>query len=296
MQRPLIRILLVQNNPEYALFLKELLKKQPEPSFQLYEASTVKEALEHLQSGTTDIILLELALRETSGLEIFEKIQAAAPQIPIVILTSLKDELTALQAVQKGAQDYLLKAEDEGKLLMRVIRCALERQRVKTELLNLSFIDDLTGLYNRRGFFALADQQIRLAKRSKKGFLLMIMDLDEFKKVNDIHGHAKGDEALRKTAELLRRCFRQTDILARLGGDEFAALGIEASSASGEMIYKRLTDLFSECNMEKSLPYHLKLSGGVAYFDPEKPVSFEALFEEADEKLYQQKRNRRVSA
>lgn len=289
---PLTRILLVQENPEYAAFVKNRLNQETQAVFHVKSASTLQEALEQLLSNDIDIILAELSLPDSKGLEIFEKIQSQAPSVPIVILAALADEMNALRAVQKGAQDYVLKIEDEGKLLPRVIRLAIERHRVKTELINMSFADDLTGLYNRRGFSVLAEQQLKCARRSKKGFYLFLMDLDGFKQINDTFGHAQGDSALRHTAALLRKTFRQSDVIARIGGDEFAVLAIESSVDSASIIQQRFETMFEESAAGKSQSYKLSLSSGAAYFDPNDPVSFERLFEIADGFLYQQKRSR----
>ena len=286
----LVRILLVQDNLEYAAFLKQRFSQESGTQFHIKSVTTLHEAVERLSTKDIDVILLELSLPDSKGIKTFEKIQAQAPSIPVIILTYLQEELTALRAVQKGAQDYLLKAEDESRLLPRVIRCAIERNRVKNELLNLSFSDDLTGLYNRRGFMVLAEQQFKFARRSKKGFFLILIDLDDFKPINDLYGHAQGDAALTYTAGILRKCFRQSDVLSRLGGDEFAILAIEANPDSMPTLYQRLDRAFEHFNLEKNQPYKLSLSAGSAYYDSEKNVSFEQLFETADAMLYQQKR------
>lgn len=293
MDNRLVRILLVQDNPDYGRQVKEsLVRGDSSLSFQVTEAGTLAAALKCLQAQATDFILLEMDLPDSRGLATFEKIQALFPNLPTLILTSLTGELTALRAVQKGAQDYLLKTEDEVRFLLRMIRCALERQRVKLELMNLSYLDDLTGLYNRRGFFALAQQQIKLAVRTRKGFLLMMMDLDGFKQVNDTYGHLEGDQALRNSAEFLRKALRQTDIISRLGGDEFAAIAIEATRESSVLISKRLSSIVLQEQEKLQKPYRLSMSVGISYFYPEQPVSFQELFEDADAKLYRQKRTR----
>ncbi len=292
MKTSTIQIFLVQENAEYPALLQRQLETEKSFSFQLQNKKTLQAAQEYLSTGQPDIIFLELSLPDSRGVETFEKIQQAAPQVPIVILASLEDELQALRAVEKGAHDYLLKNQEEGALLLRVLRCTLERHRVRQELLNLSVTDELTGLYNRRGFSVLAEQQIKLARRSKQGFLLMVMDLDQFKQVNDLHGHLEGDAALHQTGELLRKTFRESDVIARMGGDEFSVLAIDAKPETIETIYRRLEEVFDQCNLAKKRPYKLALSAGAAYFNPETPLSFEQLFETADHKLYEHKRSK----
>lgn len=290
MQPPTVQVLLIQDNSDYAVSVRKHLAKESEPSFHLKVVSTLQAAMDFLSTSSTDIILLELGLPDSQGLETFDKIQSLAPQVPVVLLTTFDQELLALKAVQKGAQDYLLKTQDETKLLLRIIRCALERHRVKQELLQLSFTDELTDLHNRRGFSVLAEQQIKFSKRSQKGFLLILLDMNNFKKINDTYGHIQGDFAITQTAEILRKAFRQSDVIARIGGDEFAVLALEAGEETREVIQQRLEGFFDQHNQAKIHPFQLSVSAGTAYFDPLKVISFEELFEIADGALYEQKR------
>lgn len=293
MSNQVTRILLIQDNPDYVTFLKDRLQKELNVVYEIRSASTLKGAMDFLATGKADIILLELSLPDSRGLETFERIQAVGSSIPIVILTSLDDEIVALHAVQKGAQDYLLKGEVEGKLLPRVIRYAIERHRLKAELISLSFADDLTSLHNRRGFFVFSDQQIKLARRSKRGFLMILADLDGLKRINDTFGHPQGDIALVKAADILKKTFRKSDIVARIGGDEFAILAIEAGRESLETITRRIETNFEAYNAEKYHEYKLSVSVGAVYFDPEKPVMVEQMVLSADEVLYANKRSRK---
>ncbi len=295
MNNQVTRILLVQDNPDYVTFLKDRLNKELNAIYEIRSASTLKGAVDFLATGKVDIILLELSLPDSRGLDTFDRIQAVGSTTPIVVLTSLDDEIVALHAVQKGAQDYLLKGEVEGKLLPRVIRYAIERHRLRAELINLSFADDLTNLHNRRGFFVFSDQQIKMARRSKRGFLMILADVDGLKQINDTYGHPQGDIALTKAAELIRKTFRKSDILARIGGDEFAILAIEAGRESLETITRRLETNFDAYNAEKNHEYKLSLSVGAVYFDPEKPLLVEQLVMAADEVLYSNKKNRKSS-
>lgn len=292
MKTPTRKILLVQDNSDYAVSIRKHFTEDKNTAYAVSDVTNLRMALDLLSKNTYDIILLELSLPDSRGLAGYDKIQNAAPQSPVVILTTLDQELTALKAVQKGAQDYLLKTQDENKLLLRVIRCAIERHRVKRELMQLSYTDELTGLHNRRGFSMLSDQQIKFAKRSKKGFLLILMDMDDFKQINDVHGHIQGDFAITQTAELLRKTFRQSDVIARIGGDEFAVLALEAGADNIAALTQRLETIFEQYNASKVSPFKLSVSAGAAYFEPSKTSSFEELFETADGRLYEHKRSK----
>jgi len=167
-----------------------------------------------------------------------------------------------------------------------------ERKRVEEELRSLALTDDLTGLYNRRGFLTLAEQQLKLAYRMGSGLALIYTDLDGLKWINDTFGHDEGNAALRKTAEILRETYRDSDIIARLGGDEFTVLVMETSDHSPQAMTNRLQEKLASHNAQKLHCYELSLSVGVAYLDPKSPVPIEELIATADEKMFEHKRGR----
>jgi diguanylate cyclase (GGDEF)-like protein len=176
-------------------------------------------------------------------------------------------------------------------LLMRAVRCAAKQYMLQAELGNLALTDELTGLYNRRGFMALAERQLKLGRRSGRGMLLFMMDLDHLKRINDSFGHFEGDRALRHTAHALEETFRDSDVVARLGGDEFAVLAIEATGHSEATIKTRLFECLKAINPDQSR-YELSLSLGVARFDPSTCTSIGELMVKADQAMYEQKRRR----
>jgi two-component system, cell cycle response regulator len=164
---------------------------------------------------------------------------------------------------------------------------------VERELRHLALTDDLTCLYNRRGFFAAATQQLKLARRNTQCMLLFFCDLDNLKKINDSFGHREGDLALVRTADALEDAFRDSDILARLGGDEFAVLAMAASSENEASILRRLEKTLKKSNANEPR-YELSLSVGMARFDPHHAVSLGVLMEKADKDMYEQKRLRKA--
>ena len=178
-----------------------------------------------------------------------------------------------------------------SELLMRAVRCAAKQYMLQAELGNLALTDELTGLYNRRGFMALAERQLKLGRRSGRGMMLFVMDVDGLKQINDSFGHLEGDRALKSTAEVLEETFRDSDVVARLGGDEFAVLAIEASGHSETTIKTRLFERLKSINAEKSC-YEISLSLGVARFDPRNRTSIGELMAKADQAMYEQKRRR----
>ena len=147
---------------------------------------------------------------------------------------------SATEAVRKGAQDYLIKGNVDGALLVRSIRYAVERKRAEEAIRALSLEDELTGLANRRGFFTLAEQQLKVARRTKTGLFLLFADVDGLKATNDRFGHAEGDRLIRDAARILRATFRDSDIVARIGGDEFVVLMIQTDDTAPAQFLARL--------------------------------------------------------
>ena len=178
-----------------------------------------------------------------------------------------------------------------SELLMRAVRCAAKQYMLQAELGNLALTDELTGLYNRRGFMAMAERQMRLGRRTGRGMLLFMMDVNGLKQINDSFGHLEGDRVLKRTAEVLEETFRDSDVIARQGGDEFAVLAIEAAGHCERTIQTRLFDGMDSINAEQS-HYEISLSLGFARFDPRNCTSIGKLMAKADQAMYEQKRRR----
>lgn len=171
---------------------------------------------------------------------------------------------------------------------------ALQHRKAQEELHSLSLVDELTGLYNRRGFFTLAEQQLKIANRTHHGMLLLFVDLDRLKWINDTHGHHEGDAAIREAGQLFKRCFRESDIVARLGGDEFVALVVEAGEAPEDLFATRMQQLLNQRNAGNQ-PYPLSMSIGTVSYDPAAPCTLPELLHRADELMYAQKHHKHAA-
>jgi diguanylate cyclase (GGDEF)-like protein len=174
---------------------------------------------------------------------------------------------------------------------LRVVQRYTRRREETLSVLSLR--DELTGLYNRRGLFRRAAEQIDNARRMKQRLLLVFADLDDLKLINDRLGHAAGDRALVETAALLRQTFRASDVLARLGGDEFVALSAAASDELSDSVRQRLKENLTRRNSRAEHDFHLGISIGMAWYEPESSETLERLLKRADTAMYREKRLRR---
>ncbi|HEX3472290.1 MAG TPA: GGDEF domain-containing protein [Silvibacterium sp.] len=184
------------------------------------------------------------------------------------------------------------RAQHVSELLTRAVQCAVKQHMLQMELSTQAFTDELTGLYNRRGFLSLAERQLKLSRRAYCEFLLFFIDVDDLKQINDTFDHSAGDLALICTAQVLVKTFRDSDILARLGGDEFAALAIETSGHNEAAIMARLRESLESVSTNESR-YLLSLSVGAVRFAPTTANSIAELMHQADRVMYEAKRSRR---
>lgn len=179
--------------------------------------------------------------------------------------------------------------------VLAILRDISDRKELEEKLRNLSLTDELTGMNNRRGFFLLSEQQLKLANRHGKGILLFYVDFDDMKWINDTLGHRSGDDALVETGKILRSTFRESDIIARVGGDEFAVLMIDIQGADvEEIVAKRLEKNVRELNAKLNREYRLSLSIGAARYDPQSPCTIDELLARADASMYREKKRKQA--
>jgi diguanylate cyclase (GGDEF)-like protein len=289
-----IRLLLVEDNAGDARLFAETIKEARAFQFELVHRETIDTALAFLAGSTPDMIVLDLGLPDGGGVDAIHKVQRAAPIVPLVVLTGLDDEAAAVQALHAGAQDYLIKGQMSTSLLVRALRYAFERHGMQMALRKESSADELTGLANRRGFLMLAEQHAMLAKRTGENFVVAFIDMDRLKPINDTLGHQAGDAAIAEIADVLRVCFRSSDILGRLGGDEFALLMPATSENSEESIRHRLQQELQNRNAHPDRRYSLSVSVGIVISDSQQPLSVEEMLAQADVLMYEEKQRGRA--
>ncbi len=409
-----IRILLIEDNLDYAQLIKRILTKKSPDAMDVEHHDTFAGGFDRAQKGEIDLILLDLDLPDSGNIDTLQAIKEAT-EVPIIVLTGTDDENLALRAVQMGAQDYLMKGQVDARLLVRSIRYAIERKKaddvlksteerfklmienvldlitildvdgsmkyvspshrrilgyedeellgrrvfdfvhpedfprvfdifaqglqnadrlysaefrvrhkdgywltiesigklcppemgglgvvvnsrdvterkkMEERLRSLSITDDLTGLYNRRGFLTFADHHIKAAERRKEQSLLILIDVDGLKQINDAFGHNIGDQALIDTATVIKQTFRNSDVTARVSGDEFVALTSDTDGKGAESIKKRLYENVDAHNAKGMRPYKLSMSLGIATHNPSTSGSIDRLLLKADELMYAEK-------
>jgi two-component system cell cycle response regulator len=285
-----IRILLVGEARE-ARRLRGLLGAVGSEQFHIVHVPAMECAAECLSRDDTDVLLLDIGRDQSRGRAIVREATNTAPRVATVILSDSEDESLAVESLQQGMQDFLPKGRLDCAALGRSLRYAIERHRVQKTLQSLSLIDDLTGLHNRRGFRVLAEQHLRLIQRNGAA-LLVYVDLDGLKAINDSYGHSEGNRALIATANVLRSSFRQSDILARLGGDEFCVLMTDARQNTAQHVRKRLQRRVELTNALPNACFRLSLSVGIAQVPVVNQPPLEELIHFADGLMYQEKRNK----
>jgi len=290
------RLLLIEDEPVTAKVTRRMLEKIGKGCYEITHTTNLEDSLTALKSQDFDVVLADLNLPDSKGLNTPEYIVAADPEVAVVVLTATESDDIGIKAVQLGAQDYLVKGAFSDSTLNRSILYSMERHRLQRTIRQLAVIDELTGLYNRRGFNSLKSDVLQWARASKHLGFLCYFDLDDFKEINDRFGHPAGDEALTEFAVLLRRVFRKETVLVRIGGDEFMALGVEARPGLLEENLQLLRALLEEGNQERKASYQLATSMGVTTFGREMTLDMDQVLAMADRSLYIDKRKRQPGA
>jgi len=285
----IIRVLLIEDNPADVRLLRECFSELADVLFLVHDAGSMASAVNLVSEKHFDVILLDLSLPDSIGLETLRRMHAQAPDIPIIVMSGMADDNLALTAMRHGAQDYLLKGQFDINLLSRAIRYTIERKRAEAEIKKLAYYDTLTGLPNRILFGDRLKQAIAIAERDKKGLALLYLDLDQFKYVNDTLGHAYGDRVLKISADRIQGCLRSSDTVARIGGDEFVI--ILPLLAEGDDVPKVADKILESLRKPVQFENHTiytSASIGIA-LHPENGATVDDLLKNADIAMYQAK-------
>lgn len=232
-----MRVLVVEDHRADLRLICSLLRAALD-EVQISEATSLAEAFEQIGATLFDLVVLDLNLPDSLGVDTIRRLVHFAPDLPIVSLTGVPDESIGLEAIANGAQDFIAKDHLllqhtglEPVLLRRVVRHAIERHRLRRE----SRYDLLTGVYNRRGLIEALTHQAARCERSAQPICALLIDCDDFKSINDRFGYASGDQLLKTIARCGLATVRPSDVIARYGGDEFVMLlpGLSPEDARG---------------------------------------------------------------
>ncbi|MEL6347173.1 MAG: diguanylate cyclase [Myxococcota bacterium] len=285
-----LRLLLIEDHrPDALLFWRRA--RRFGFDIEPHHVMCMRDAIALLEQHDFDAIIADLHLPDSDGLEGVQQLLEVVPQTPVLVFSGYSDQRLALSAVQAGAQDYLVKGENDEHL-KRALLYAIQRKQIEERLRLQAERDGLTGLLNKATF---AHSIHALLQGDTAAMVVFYLDLNDFKPVNDTYGHAAGDELLRSVSERLVDLFREQDLIARLGGDEFAI------AVAGVLPQDRIRQITTQINDTLRKPFsisgvsaRISASVGVAQY-PQDATSAAALLDTADQRMYAIKR-RRTSA
>ena len=284
-----LRVLLLEDNASDAYLFRELLDEAEAGHVKVERCIRLEDALLHLQTGSSDVALVDLHLPDSTGLDTFRSLHLAYPKLPIVVLSGTRTHETAIQAVREGAQDYLVKGSVDGPAILRSLEYAIERKRVTYEQSYLATHDSLTSLPNRVYLQQILAHRITDARICGHTLGVLMIDLDRFKEINDTHGHQIGDRTLIEAARRMRSVVRHGDTVARLSGDEFVVVlpGL-ADPDEASQVAAKVTQALSQPLAFDDVLVPVGASVGTAAF-PRDGTDVSSLLHAADVAMYEVK-------
>ena len=277
------RVLIVDDAPDTLDIIQKLLRYE---GYDVITAPTGEDGLKRVEEEEPDIVLMDINLPGIDGTEALRRIRRINPFQCVVMLTAFATVDNAIRALKEGATDFIKKPFENEHLVHIVNQClekyrtSIEKQKLEEEVQRLSITDDLTGLYNHRYFFRTLEAELVRLTRQKTSLSLLMFDLDNFKKYNDLYGHLEGDKVLRKIGEIVRHSIRSNvDSGYRYGGDEFTALLIGASLDQALTIAERVRSSIEQAGFQD-----ITVSVGLTEF--KNHFDLEEFVKSADDAMY----------
>lgn len=277
------KVLIVDDAPDTLEIIQKLLNFE---GYDVITAPTGEEGVKKVKEEKPDVVLMDINLPGIDGTEALRRVRKINPLQCVVMLTAFATLDNAILALKEGASDFIKKPFENEHLIhivnqsLEKYRTSIEKQKLEEEVQRLSITDDLTGLYNHRYFFKTLEGELVRLMRQKTSLSLLMFDLDNFKKYNDLYGHLEGDKVLRKIGQIVRQSIRSNvDSGYRYGGDEFAALLIGASLDQALTIAERIRSLIEQAGFQ-----NITVSVGLAEF--KNHFDLEEFVKSADDAMY----------
>lgn len=292
-----IDVLIIDEQDEhYNKFARLLLNKE---RIKLSRAVDIREALEIMENQQFDIAIADYILPDGNCFGLMTNLKNAGHNLPVAVVTGSGDELVATQIIKAGAYDYLPRKKLTRSSLQRMIENILEKSTLRNEIkranekmAQMATVDKLTGLYNRRFFNDAVEAELERARRYGNEMLLLFVDLDFFKKVNDTYGHAAGDMVLRKVSRLFQEIKRKNDIICRYGGEEFAIILPNIDQNNGFEVAQKYRRAIENDTFTFNR-YRFAVTTSIGLASSGEAESVEELLDNADKALYKAKKTGR---
>ncbi len=286
------QIMVVDDEESILEFMKSSLQNH---GHKVTVCTDTEQAIENIKNAVYDLIITDLNMPKLPGVEFVKKAKEISPRTDLVVMTGYPSVETAVECMKNGAADYLAKPINleylniiVDKLLYKRV---LEKRAAEREYFEqISRVDGLTGLYNHKFFYKLLKAEIARADRYNYSFSLIMIDIDDFKKINDNHGHQMGDTILKEIASIFKSFVRITDSAVRYGGEEFAIILSQTAKQHGRVFADRIVKGVATSTL-KGLSHNeaITVSAGLAGY-PDDANTQESLIQKADEALYQAKK------
>jgi diguanylate cyclase (GGDEF)-like protein len=286
-------ILLIEDNPEAREALADLLEDH---GYAVRSAENGAKALDEATRRPPDLVITDLAMPVLSGFEMLAEFrrQPALADVPVIVVSAYNDIQKRVAGLDLGADDFLAKPVHAEELLARVRR-QLQRSDRQREVTRQSMVDGLTGVLNRRGLANVFSRELERTRAAGAGMLVMMVDLNDFKRINDTWGHAAGDTALCAVSRALQDALRATDRIGRLGGDEFAIVLPEVRTEDYHQLAQRVRQI-SPIVMELSAGTEMRVGLSLGIALAEAGETFDAVLARADGAMYEDKRRQKLAS
>ncbi len=286
-----VHVLLVEDNEFDSMVFQKVLGNHESVEFSVTHVTTLQDAQYHCVTNDYDIILLDLSLPDSFGIETFEKLSLFSLDKPVIIMSGIDDEELTVQTIKEGAQDFIIKGAIDKALLPQYILFAIERNLHLCESANPYLIDDLTGLYNERGFTFLAQQMLKLASRTNIQFHFFYIELLNLDYITDNFNYDEVHFALIKAAKLIQNTFHALDLAARTKANKFSILALREPEQTADDIAQRFHQYVDQFNESFQGGFQLEFHVGLVDYDPTQFSTFESIFKKSETKVKQSSSN-----